>query len=365
MADIKFDITIDARMINHSGIGTYLKNMIPNLIGNYSLALLGNTKILQSFEWSDKTSIFSADYPIYSISEQINLPRCIPKSKIFLSPHYNIPLRKILAERRVVIIHDVNHLTKLNEISIVKKMYARYMLSAALKKSDKVITDSNFSKSEIKKYLSAKEEDIKVVYCSIDGDSIKKISDKIDINVFRKKYKLPKDYFLYVGSIKPHKNLILSLKAFKILREEYSKYKLVLIGVKPDEFYKNEELIGLRDNVIVPGYIPDNEMPAVYKDAFCLVFPSMYEGFGLPPLEAMSCECPVITSNAASLPEVCGDAAIYFNPFNVDEFVGAMKQIIEDENLAVSLKKKGLENIKRFSWNNFSSNLKKEFDELL
>jgi glycosyltransferase involved in cell wall biosynthesis len=352
-------------MINHSGIGTYIKNMIPNLIGHYSLALLGNTQILESFPWSHQVKIFSADFPIYSISEQINLPRNVPESRLFISPHYNIPLRKVPAEKRVVVIHDVNHLVDINKISSVKKIYARYMIKAAIRKSDKIITDSKFSQKEITNHISTYGKVIKVVYCSINSEGIRNLISQIDLEEFRNKYDLPSNYFLYLGSIKRHKNLISALKAFKLVIKKYPKQKMVVIGVKPDDFFKNKETNDLREGVIVPGYIPDCELPALYANALCLVFPSLYEGFGLPPLEAMNYGCPVIASNVSSIPEVCGDAALYFDPLNIDEIVKTMKKIIEDKYTANQLKEKGFDNLSRFTRQTFGQNLKHEFDDLI
>jgi glycosyltransferase involved in cell wall biosynthesis len=361
----KFDITIDARMINHSGIGTYIKNLIPNLVDKYNLALLGNSNILKLFPWSNQVKIFNADYPIYSLSEQINLPGDIPDSRLFISPHYNIPLRNISSDKRLVIIHDVNHLVKINKISFIKESYAKYMINAAIKKSDRVITDSYFSQKEIIKYISKNGKKIKVIHCGINGEEIKSLANQINHEEFRQKYNLPQSYFLYVGSIKAHKNLISALKAFKILIKKYPTQKLVLIGVKQDEFFNHPAINDLRDDVIVPGYISDYELPAVYANALCLVFPSLYEGFGLPPLEAMSCGCPVIASNLSSIPEVCGDAALYFNPLNIEEIFKTMQKIIEDLNIVVQLRENGFENLKRFTWQIFSSNIKQEIDNLI
>ncbi len=361
----KFDITIDARMINHSGIGTYLKNMIPNLVGNYKIALLGNTQILQSFSWNDKVTIISTDYPIYSVSEQLNLPRHIPESRLFISPHYNIPLRNIAADKRLVVIHDVNHLVKINKISSIKKAYARYMISAAIKKSDRIITDSYFSQIEIIRLASTNGKEIKVIHCGINDDEIRSLANQVNHEELRQKYNLPQSYFLYVGGIKDHKNLISALKAFNLLIRKYSTQKLVVIGVKQDEFDNDQRIIDLKDGVIVPGYISDSELPAVYANALCLVFPSLYEGFGLPPLEAMSCGCPVIASNYSSIPEVCGDAALYFDPLNIDEILKTMQKIIEDENIVNQLRENGFKNLKRFTRQHFGQNFKYEIDNLI
>ncbi|MCJ7554299.1 MAG: glycosyltransferase family 4 protein [Ignavibacteriaceae bacterium] len=361
----KFDITIDARMINHSGIGTYIKNMIPNLIGHYNLALLGNFQILESFPWSEQVKVFSANYPIYSISEQINLPRQIPESRLFISPHYNIPLLKIPADKRVVIIHDINHLVSINKISVIKKIYARYMISAAVKKSDKVITDSFFSRNEIIKHVRSEGKEIKTLYCGINDEALKNYIKPPYKENIKLKYNLPENYFLYVGSSKRHKNLISVLKAFNLLLQEYSNQKLVVLGVKHDEYFNNKEFVNLKEGVILPGYITDTELPAIYANALCLVFPSLYEGFGLPPLEAMSCGCPVIASNVTSIPEVCNDAALYFDPLNIEEIASTMKQILEDEKTVSQLREKGFNNLKKFTWQIFAQNLKNEFDDLI
>lgn len=365
MINSKFDITIDARMVNHSGIGTYIKNMIPNLIGNYNLALLGNKKNLGSFPWSNQINIIDADFPIYSISEQINLPKIIPETSVFISPHYNIPLRKILAKKRMVVIHDVNHLTGLNKISVVKKLYAKFMIDSAVRKSDKVITDSYFSQKEITSYVSTSTKEIKVIHCGINSEEIKSLANKLNFEAVSQKYNLPTRYFLYVGSIKGHKNLISALKAFNLLIKKYPTEKMVVIGVRPDEFFNTQVTNGLRDGIIVPGYIPDCELPIVYTNALCLVFPSLYEGFGLPPLEAMSCGCPVVASNLSSIPEVCGDAALYFDPYKIDEIFQMMELMIMNKIIVRQLVEKGFNNLKKFTWQTFGHNLIKEIDSLI
>lgn len=365
MDKTKFDIVIDARMINHSGIGTYIKNMIPDLADNYMVAVLGNKNILESFPWSHKVKIIEANYPIYSISEQLNLPKDIPPCKIFISPHYNIPIRRILADKRMVVVHDVNHLLDYNKISLIKKIYAKFMISAAVRKSDKVISDSNFSKTEINKYIKTNNKEIKIVYCGIDGEQIAASLNSEILNLIKNKYRLPQKYFLYVGSIKRHKNLISALKAFNLFNKKYSDFHLVIIGLKYSEFLSESEFEGLRENVFVPGFIPDEDLPGIYANALALVFPSYYEGFGLPPLEAMSCGCPVISSNQSSLPEVCGDAALYFNPNNINDIVMAMQKIVEDKTIVKELIRKGYENIKKFSRSIFNKNIKKEIDEII
>jgi glycosyltransferase involved in cell wall biosynthesis len=355
-------------MIGHSGIGTNLRNMIPGLIQYYKLSLLGSSELLNLFPWSKETVIIEATCSIYSIKEQLELPMIIPSCDLFISPHYNIPIRKIKARKRAVIINDVNHLVFTDEFPFHKKLYARYMISAAIRKSDKVFTLSEFSKQEIIKYAGNYSKDIKVLYCGLDSEELKAKLNLKSFEKIRTKYNLPADYFLYVGSIKPHKNLLTALKAFNLWRSKYNgKNKLVLVGIKQSDLASNSEALNLIDknSTIIPGYVPDDDLAVYYNNAKCLIFPSLYEGFGLPPLEAMIYGCPVLTSNSASLPEVCGTAALYFEPLNFEELASKMEQIINDDNLRRGLVEKGYTNASRFTREKLNENLKFDIDKML
>lgn len=351
-------ITIDARMIKNSGIGTYTQNMITAIAGNYNLTLLGNYDTLNSFSWSKDVNIIPSTSPIYSLNEQTELPEKIQPCDLFISPHYNIPLKGIKASKRAVVIHDVNHLTNINRISIIKKLYAKYVINSAIKKSDKVITVSEFSKSEINKYTISKK-DISVIYCGLDTKKIRsKISEEPTERI-KLKYNLPENYILYIGNVKPHKNIDILIKAMKFLGE-FPDMKLVAVGVQHNEILQKLKAINSTDlekNIYTIQYVENDELPLLYKNAQCFVFPSIYEGFGIPPIEAMICDCPVLASNAASIPEVCGDAALFFNPNNVKELVGNIVSILKNKNLRSELIQKGSKNAKRFSIENFRKKL--------
>ena len=357
---MKYNLTIDARMIKHSGIGTYTKNMIAAIADNYNLTLLGNYDILNSFPWSKKVKTITANSPIYSLSEQMELPKKIPPCDLFISPHYNVPLKKIKALRRIVIIHDVNHLTKFNKISFVKRMYAKYMINVAIKKSDKIITVSGFSKSEISKYANTQKKDITITYCGLDGNELKNKIDDESLKRIRLKYNLPDNYLLFVGNMKPHKNIDVVIRAMKTLKDLYPDIKLVIVGATLNQLLQKLELLkcpGLENKIHTIEYIDNDELPSVYKSAKCLVFPSVYEGFGLPPVEAMICSCPVIASNTASIPEVCGDAALYFSPQNVKELVGNIELLIKNKDLQNELLLKGYKIAEKYSKEHFSEKL--------
>jgi len=363
---MKFDLTIDARMIKHSGIGTYLKSMISILAENYNLTLLGNTAALSGFPWSEAVKITEAVSPIYSVSEQFELPGKISRSHLFISPHYNIPLKKIDSSKRAVIIHDVNHLANVNKLSLIRRMYAKYMINSAIRKSDSVFTISEFSKNEIIRYADSAGKDIRIIYFGLNGNEFSKNSEPAE--KIKQKYNLPENYLFFIGSIKRHKNIDIVIRAFNEFVKSFPEIKLVVAGITSDQLEKKIVILnstGLRNDISIINYAGDKELPALYSNALCLVFPSFYEGFGLPPLEAMICGCPVIASNAASIPEVCGDAALYFNPFNAEGLVNLLKQIAGNKQLRYDLITKGYENAGRFSRERFAGRLKEEIDKTI
>lgn len=355
-------------MINHSGIGTNIKNMIPALVQNYNLSLLGNPELLNSFPWSNEIRIIDTNSSIYTLNEQFELPAKIPDCDLFISPHYNIPIRKINARKRAVIINDVNHLVFSNQLSLQKKIYAKYMINAAIHKSDYILTLSEFSKSEIIKHANVRKKEIKILYCGLDSEELKNQLRSQSIDRVRSAYNLPEKYFLYVGSIKPHKNLITAIKAFNYWITKHNETKkLILIGVKQDDLNQDIDVLTNIDknHTVIPGYVKDHDLPLIYNNAECLIFPSFYEGFGLPPLEAMICGCPVLSSNSASLPEICGDAALYFDPSNFEKLTDMMELITKNNSLRSELIDRGYKNVMRFTWENFAENLKLQIDNVL
>lgn len=363
-------ISIDARVINNSGVGTYLQNLILNLIKNHELILLGNKKEILRFPWAERTKIINFNSPIYSISEQLLAPFKIPKSEIHLTPFYNIPILPIKAKKRLVIIHDVYHLAFNSSLSPLQRLYSKFMFYSAVNLSDHIITISEFSKSEILKYEKIDEKKISIVYF---GFSFKEYSGSaLSYEQLKKKYEMNEKYILFVSNVKPHKNLYNLLQALDIILKKNIKLKLIVAGE-----YKNlitvdnrsVELLNnnpmLKRNVTFTGYVEKDELVSLYKNASCFVFPSLYEGFGIPPLEAMAYGCPVIASNKASIPEVCGNSVLYINPDDINDIVEKISTIISNPNIAAKLIAKGKENIKRFSEEAFANNLNKVIDSLI
>ena len=368
--DMHYDLTIDARMIGASGVGRYIRSLLPYLAENqgFSLTLLGNEEDLNKYGMfnSDRIRIVECNAKIYSLKEQFELAIKIPEAcDLFWSPHYNTPLFPIRAKRRVVTIHDVFHLAFLKMLTLPQKAYARLMFNASARLADKIITVSEFSKSEIIRYTGIDTGKLRIVPCGIDKKTFKLIEDKDSLQHIKRSYNLPEHFILFVGNLKPHKNLTTLLKAFDILIHENAvDCGLVIVG-KKEGFISGDSDIhsiiensrNLRERVTLTGYIEDKDVPVIYNLASVFVLPSLYEGFGLPPLEAMACGCPVIVSDIASIREVCGDAAYYVDPYDADYMAQCIYKVLSDETLRQYLQQKGAERSKLFSWEDSAGKL--------
>lgn len=358
MSSNTIKLTVDARMLNHSGIGTYIRNLLPGLSSSMSMHCIvgenGNT-IISNFQ-PGKASKAAAG--IYSVKEQLQLPNLIAPCDVFWSPHYNIPVAPIAARRRLVTIHDVFHLAYYNQLSLKQKLYAKLVLSLAVRLSDTIITVSDFSKQEIIKYTGARPDKIQVIHNGVDAARFQATLPPQQSALIREKYKLPEKYILYTGLVKAHKNLQRLLQAYRLMlrKANMQSFHLVLCGKYEGFITGNTDLpsyiasLGLEGKVTMAGYVDEEDLPHIYQMASLFVFPSLYEGFGFPPLEAMASQCPVVVSRAASLPEVCGDAAVYIDPYSVESITEGMLQVLSNPQLRDTLIQKGKERIKLFSW---------------
>jgi len=215
-----------------------------------------------------------------------------------------------------------------------------------IKKADLVIAVSEYTKRDIVEFLGVPPEKIEVIY------------NGIDLEVFKPRKDIPFDfpYIMCVGSERPRKNLGRLLKAFTLIKKYFPGLKLVKVGTEGrSSDFRTRTLnqiaeLGLEEDVIFVGHVEDKELSRYYSGALLLAYPSLYEGFGFPPLEAMACGCPVVASNTTSIPEIVGDAGVLFDPYEVDEIAEALRKVIEDEKLRKRIIEKGLNRVKRFSW---------------
>jgi glycosyltransferase involved in cell wall biosynthesis len=342
-------VTVDARMIGASGIGTYVSQLLPHLISarpELGFTLLGPASLLRSQPWSQAANIRVVDLnlPIYSAREQIGLARRIPSdTSLFWSPHYNIPLA--WRGRLVVTVHDVAHLA-LPEFfgGFHRQAYARFMFHRIRRSADAILTVSEFTRAEFERLVGVPRASLEVVHNGVD-------QDWFDLPPSAKPH--PRPYLVYVGNVKPHKNLGRLLEAFGSLAAQ-TPCDLLLIG-KNEGFLTGDSGVQAAADRLAPrvqllGAVSPELLKRYVAHAEALVLPSQYEGFGLPPLEAMACGRPTIVSRAGSLPEVCGDAALYFDPLDPASISHAILRVLKEPALRETLRSRGLERARCFTW---------------
>lgn len=283
-----------------------------------------------------------------------------PTFDIYWQPNF-IPNDGIKAKKIVTSVHDFSFIIYKSYHPKERIEYFEKYFFKNILRSDMLITGSEFSKQEILERLDFQEDRIKVIYHGIDHNLFKVYND---LNVH---FDLPEKFIFSVGSIEPRKNLLGLLKAYNLLEEKLKEeYKLVLAGFKGWENNEIMELINKdKDNIHYLGFITDVELAKVYNLSTCFIFPSFYEGFGLPVLESMACGTPVVCSNSSSLPEVGGDAVVYCDPKNEEDIKDKIKIVLDDEELRQNMIHKGLQRTKEFSWEKSASEHIKLFENLL
>ncbi|MFH1259985.1 MAG: glycosyltransferase family 1 protein [Elusimicrobiota bacterium] len=363
----RMKIAIDCRWISidTGGIKQYTSNLIKSLAlidENNEYFLIYNdpkTKTLLEANINNKQNFkfLFLKYGIFSLFNQLKLPGKLKKLKIsvFHSPGFMFPLFLNNELKLVVTIHDLipylhPEMCFKSKVVIFRSIYKKIMYLSA-KKAGAIITDSNYSQNDILSVFPFSLNKIKVipigfndVYKVINNDSLKE--------AIKEKYGIRKKFLFYLGRQDPSKNLSRLIMAFAKVKNK-DNYQLVIAGKKDNRYpqpYTLVERLGLQDSVSFTGPVPFEDLPLLYNAAELFVFPSLYEGFGLPPLEAMACGCPVVSSNTASLPEVVGEAGALVNPYSVEELSTAMEKVLEDVNLRQTLIAKGLERVKLFSW---------------
>ncbi|OGF99778.1 hypothetical protein A2Y99_02345, partial [Candidatus Gottesmanbacteria bacterium RBG_13_37_7] len=281
------------------------------------------------------------------------------KPAVFFSPTHYSP--RFAFCPRIIAIMDLSYI-RFPEMFTKKDLYQlQHWTSYSVKKADKIITISNFSKSEIIDYYQISAERILVTYPGYDKDKYKKLEiiNKINLLKIKKKYQIEGEYILFVGTLQPRKNLIRLIEAFKKVKTGVLKGKplqLVISGKKGwlyREIFAKVKQFGLESDVVFSGYTDPRDLPDLYRHALCLVNPSLYEGFGIPVVEAMACGCPVIVSRTSSLPEVAGQAGIYIDPGNVSDIAEKILSVIKMSNKERrKIIQKGLNQVEKFNWEN-------------
>ena len=351
-------VAIDARKLHDFGIGTYIRNLLRHLAridrdSEYVL-LCQEYDVGVAAQLGPNFRAVLEPSPTYSFREQVHVPWVLHRERpdVFHAPHYVLP--PLTRCRSVVTIHDCIHLMFPQYLpNRAAYVYARASMWSAARQARRILTVSEASKRDIIHFFDVPPEKVVVVYNAIEERFAVTPSEEAIARV-RERYQLNHPFVLYVGNIRPHKNLVRLIEAFAELRTHgVGELKLLIIG---DEISKLPALRRavhshkLHKHVRFLGYLEDDTLAILYRLASVFVFPSLYEGFGLPPIEAMASGTPVVTSNVSSMPEVTGDAAVLVDPYNVESIVEGIARVLGDPALAAQLRRKGIARAREFSW---------------
>jgi glycosyltransferase involved in cell wall biosynthesis len=351
-------IAIDARKLHDFGIGTYIRNLVHELAAidpatDYVLlARPGDVPEVSAVGGNVRAVVERAGN--YTVGEQLHVPMAVRRLRadLFHAPHYVLPA--FVPGRTVVTIHDCIHLRfPQNLPSRAAWLYAHTMIRIAARKATRILTVSEASKRDILHYTGVRPEKVVVVPNGLDA-RFSTPPDEEFLDLVRLRFDLGHPFVLYVGNIKPHKNLERLIEAFAKARSGGpDDLRLVVIGNEISKYPGLRQSVHrhrLDKHVRFFGFQPAATLVAFYRLARAFVFPSLYEGFGLPPLEAMANLTPVVTSNLSSMPEVVGDAAVLVDPYNTESIAEGIGRVLTDEPLRQQLIARGQARVQAFSW---------------
>ncbi len=296
--------------------------------------------------WPKNFSFVTINFPRLWTQLGLALHTFTDKLDVLFVPAHTLPLLCKPGLKTVVTVHDLGseYLPDMHQFK--QKLYLGFIQKYQLQTASKIIAVSKATKMDLIKKRGLDPKKIEVIY---EGYDKQKFRVDILVNSLKHFNLVPKSYFLFVGTVQPRKNLERLIKAFSRQPDDY----LVIVGQKgwlSDEIYNLPKKQGIEDKVKFLGYVSDEDMPAIYTGAIALTFPSLFEGFGLPILEAQACGCPVLTSNLSSMPEVAGKGAVYVNPTSVEDIIRGIREIGEIDGTRDRLVKEGFKNVKKFSW---------------
>ncbi len=350
----KHKICIIARGITRGGVCRYLKNTLIELDKkkSYQIILITNSIIFKEYKYKNIITIFSKtkNKIVFDYFTSFNLIKKI-NPDIIIYPKNIIPLfHFFLKTKKINIIHDLGYFeNKISAYPFLNTLFIKIFMRVSCLISNRIIAVSESTKKDIINRLKIKKQKITVVYEGVESNFKTLNKDKAKILV--RKYNIQMPFLFYSGSISPRKNLLNILKAFNLIKNKIP-HNLYITGLKTwssgsifDYIKKN-----LNTRVKILGYVSENELIALYNLADLYLYPSLYEGFGLPILEAQACGCPVLTSNVTSCPEIAGKGAIFVCPHNITQIANKTEKILNDKKLKNSIIAKGYKNIKLFSW---------------
>ena len=365
-------IGIDARKLHDFGIGTYIRNLLRHLA-----RMDDRTEFVVFCRPEDRETLSTLGENFravpetaanYSVAEQLRIPLALQREGVtlFHAPHYVLPA--LVRCRSVVTIHDCIHLMFPQYLpNRLAFGYARTSIGLAARRATRVLTVSESSKRDILRFVDTEPEKIDVIYNAYDERFAIDPAEE-DVVRVRERYQLQDEFVLYAGNVKPHKNLERLIDAFHIVRNRgLDHLKLVMIGDEISKYTALRRAVHrhqLHKYVRFLGYLPEETLAVMYRLAGVFVFPSLYEGFGLPPLEAMASGTPVVTSNVSSLPEVAGDAAVLVDPYDPHAIADGIYRVLTDADVRKDLRRKGVARAGQFSWEQSVRRVRKIYSEV-
>ncbi len=366
-------IVLDFRIFGprRGGLGRYNQKLLEYLTkldsSNEYVVLLYEQEL--ALDLPKNFSVKVVKYRWYTLAEQLFLPVILYRLKADLVhfPHFNVPI--LYRGKYIITIHDLImsrfpsiRTSTLNRALFLIKRIAYYLtIKNAIHKATKIIAVSEFTKQDIVKYFKLKQERAQAITVIYEGVAASAMGKSIEV-------KLPEKFFLYVGVAYPHKNLQFLVDSFATFIGAYPDYYLILIGSRNYFYNQLENYIStkhasLKSKIIYKGFVPDEELGSYFEKAQAFIFPSLYEGFGLPPLEAMQLGTAVVSSRSSCLPEILQDAALFFDPTNKQDLVNKLEIIVKNQELKNKLISRGQDLVKKYSWEEMVKNIIKIYAE--
>jgi glycosyltransferase involved in cell wall biosynthesis len=344
-------------MIQHSGIGAYVRGLLEGFAAldapDLEFTIIG-VRAFPAWQKMPERHVgirFSA--PIYGIREQLFYPmKQLRDCDLLHVPHYNLPLR--YTGKLVLTIHDLNHYLFPQYLpSVFHRAYARFFYRRAVARARHIIAISPKTRHDLISNLGVSEEKLSLIPYAL-SETFQRVSDEQALADFKRAHSLPQHYLLSVGINKPHKNYEFLIRVLsRLWKNRRLDMPLVICGTRKGKRANLESLtasLGVHQRVIFLEYLSQDHLQTVYSAAEALIFPSLYEGFGMPPLEAMKAGIPVLASRREPMTYVVGDAALLFDPQNEEELAHCIEKILGDSRLRSSLVQRGYQNLERFSW---------------
>jgi len=354
----KIGIDIQTTLGQKTGFGFYVSNL---------------TEQLKKIDKKNKYAFFKPaeerdfNAPRRFLWDQFKLPRLARAAHVDLlhQPAFSAPV--FFKGKTVVTVHDIIAILFGGDIPFYSRQYFARWMPFSYRFADKIICVSEHTKQDLIKHLGVPEEKM-VVIPEAAGSRFKPIKDRRKIDKILDKYYIDGRYILHIGTLNPRKNLEFLIRVFNRIHKMMPDIKLVITGKKGwyyENLFEAVRHLGLEKFIIFTGYIEDEEAPYLYNGADVYAFPSIYEGFGLPPLEAMSCGTPVVASNTSSIPEVVGDAGVLLSPKDVESWVKAILRILRDKPLREKMTTASLKQAKKFSWRKTARQTVEVYEEVL